>query len=435
MTANKPTSGAPVVRLRDLHPTLRLRLVIAFIERGLNTMVIPLMAIYLSATLGPGTAGLLILASVGFAVVAGLASGHLADVLGRRWTLLAGAVTMTVGFGGMALAAAPWWSAPLAVFAFYLLQAGAASFIQPVHEALIMDVTVPAERNVVYTINYWSFNIALATGALLGGFLYERHMVGLLVGASALALGATLLTYRFLQETAPPRERDRTPRPPSGTIREIVDGYAVAFKDRRFMVLFLAMTFILGLELQRTSGYVAVRIAEDVPTQSLLPAGLLPGLPEFSGIQLLAILQALNTAGVVLLALVSERLLWRFDNHRRILIGVVLFTAACTVLATSNVAVILLLAVFVLTVGELMHIPVMQTVLADVVPEGSRTRYMAVFQLTVRGGMVISSLSLSIGAFLSPWSLAAIYVMLGLGAAMLYHSLTRHSGPARVARG
>lgn len=433
MTVNKAAGGAPVVRLRDLHPTLRLRLVIAFIERGLNTMVIPLMAIYLSATLGAGTAGLLILASVGFSIVAGLASGHLADVLGRRWTLLAGAVTMTVGFGGMALAAAPWWSAPLAVFAFFLLQSGAASFIQPVHEALIMDVTVPAERTVVYTINYWSFNIALAAGALLGGFLYESHMVGLLVGASALALGATLLTYRFLQETAPPQARDRALRPPSGALREIVDGYAVAFKDRRFMVLFLAMTFILGLELQRTSGYVAVRIAEDVPTQSLLPSGLLPGLPEFSGIQLLAILQALNTAGVVLLALVSERLLRRFDNHRRIIIGVVLFTAACVVLATSNVAVVLLVAMFVLTVGELMHIPAMQTVLADVVPEGSRTRYMAVFQLTVRGGMVISSMSLSIGVLLAPWSMAVVYVMLGLGAAVLYHSLTRRSSPARVA--
>jgi len=419
MTSRSDSGGAPVVRLRDLHPTLRLRLVIAFVERALNTMVIPLMAIYLAAHFGSGPAGLLILGSVGVAVIASLSSGHFADVVGRRRTLLVGALAMAVGFTGMAVAAAPWWSSPLTVFVFYLLQAAAAAFIQPVHDAVIIDVTVPEERKAVYTINYWSFNIALATGALLGGFLYNHHFMGLLVGASVCALGASLLTYLFLEETAPPLPRALDA---AGTVaKEVVRGYAVAVKDRRFMMLLIAMTLILGLEMQRTSGYVAVRIAQDVPTQSLLPFDI--GVPNVTGIQLLGILQASNTVCVVLLALVSERLMRRFDDRKRILIGVALFTVACVILATSDVASILLIAMLVLTLGELMHIPVMQTVLAGVVPERSRTRYMAVFNLNVRGGMVIASLSLSAGTLLSPWGMAGLYVVLGLCAAMLYCSL------------
>src|SRR5262249_53003796 len=165
------TYPAPTVRLRDLHPTLRLRLGTAFIERTMATMAVPVMAVYLSAAVGAGTAGLLIVVSVAVAAAAGLSSGHFADVLGRRRALLVGAVAMTAGFGGMAIAASPLWSSPIAVFLFYTLQAAAASFIQPVHEAIIIDVTVPAQRKVVYTINYWSFNIAWGAGALLAVFL------------------------------------------------------------------------------------------------------------------------------------------------------------------------------------------------------------------------------------------------------------------------
>jgi len=392
-------------------------------------MVIPLMAIYLSASLGPGTAGLLILASVGIAMVANLASGHLADVLGRRRTLIIGAVAMTIGFSGMALAAAPWYSSPWAVFAFYAIQAAAASFIQPVHEAVIIDVTIPENRNVVYTINFWSLNMALAAGALLGGFLYENHIVELFVGASTLALCATLLTIRFLPETAPPREHTNPPDSPRWAPRAIAQGYAIAFKDRRFLALCLAMTLILGLEAQRTTGYVAVRIAEQVPDQPILP--FLGWLPELSGVQLLATLQALNTLSVVLLALVSERLLRRLNNHARVLIGVALFTVGCAVLATSNVAAILMVAILTLTVGELMHIPVMQSVLAGAVPEESRTKYMAVFQLTIRGGMIVASVSLTLGEVFSPFGMAGLYVSLGLVAAILYHSLTSSTGPVR----
>lgn len=421
-----------VARLRDLHPTLRFRLAIAFVERALNTMLIPLMAIYLSATVGSSTAGLLILVSVCVAVVAGLASGHIADLLGRRQALLGGSATMAVGFVGMAIAAAPWWSSPWIVFGFYLLQAAATSFIQPVHDAVIIDVTVPEERKVVYTINYWSFNIALATGALLGGFLYEEHFVGLLIGGSVCAIGATALTYRFLEETAPPVHSAGIRPSGIGPARQVFSGYTVAFRDRRFMALLIAMTLILGLEMQRTSGFVAVRVAQDVPTQGLVPFGTWSA--EVSGVQLLGVLQASNTVCVAVLALISGRLLRKANDRKSVLVGVTLFTGACVVLATSDVASVLLLAMLVLTLGELLHIPVMQSVLADVVPDHLRTRYMAVFNLNVRGGMVIASLSLSAAGLLSPASMGGIFIVIGLGAAFLYRSLlpgSRHRGRHR----
>jgi DHA1 family multidrug resistance protein B-like MFS transporter len=423
---------APAGAAPGLHPVLRLRLAIAFIERTLTAMVIPVLAVYLAGTLGPGPAGLLIVASVVVAAAVGLSSGHFADTLGRRRALLVGSVAMTVAFGGMAVAASPLWSSPLAVFGCYLLQAAAGSFIQPVHDAVIIDVTVPEQRKVVYTINYWSFNLALAAGALLAGFLYGGHLVGLFAGAALCSLGATLLTYRFLGETAPPRAEvaaGAVARGPAGMVGGVVRGYLMPLRDRRFMALFAAMTLVLGLEMQRTSGYIAVRVAQEVPEQSLLPVW--GWLPHVTGIQLVGVLQAVNTVGVALLALVSERVLRRLDDRRRIVGGVGLFTAACAVLATNNTAWLLLVSVLVLTVGELLHIPVMQTVLADVIPERARAKYLAVFNLNVRGGMAIASLSLTAGAVLPAGGIAAAYGLLGLGAILLYRSLL--AGPALAA--
>jgi DHA1 family multidrug resistance protein B-like MFS transporter len=417
---------APTVRLRDLHPTLRLRIGLAFFERALNTMAIPLMAIYLSQQLGARAAGLLIIVSVVVAVLAGLCSGHVADLFGRRRALLLGSAAMAIGFGGMAAAAGPWWSSPLTVFAFYVLQVAAASFIQPVHDTVIIDVTAPEQRKAAFTINYWSFNIAMAGGALLCGFLYRDHFVDLLIGAAACGAVATLITYRFLGETAPQASGSDAAGDRAG-IRSILAGYALPLRNRRFMVLMLAMTLVLGLEMQRTSGFVALRLAEDVPTQGLLPFGIGPSV---TGIQLLGILQAVNTVGVAVLALFSHRVLRRLDDRRSVVIGLALFTAGCAALAVGDLAVVLLVAMLVITVGELMHIPAMQTVLASVVPDNARSRYMAVFNLNMRGGMVIASLSLSAGTLLSNAGMACLYVGLGAGAVLLYRSLWSTPAPS-----
>jgi len=423
------TSGhdghAPAVRIRDLHPTLRLRLGLAFFERTLTTMAIPLMAIYLSQQLGVQVAGLLIIGTVVVAIVAGLASGHVADHYGRRRALLIGSTVMTIGFGGMALAAAPWWGSPLTVFAFYLLQVAAASFIAPVHETVIIDVTTPEQRKAAFTISYWSFNIAMAAGALLGGFLYSGYFDDLLIGAAACGLVATLITWRYLAETAPEASgSDATAVAGAaggrGAVRDMLAGYLAPLSDRRFMVLFLAMTLVLGLEMQRTTGFVAIRLAENVPTQGLLPFGI---GPPVTGIQLLGILQAVNTIGVAILALFSQRFLRRLDDRSSVVIGLALFTAGCAALAVGDLAAALLVAMLVITVGELMHIPAMQAMLASVIPDNARSRYMAVFHLNARGGMIIASLSLSVGTLVSPAGMAVLYVALGAGAVLLYRSL------------
>src|SRR5262249_31537400 len=101
-----PRSEITVPRLRDLHPSLRLRIAVGFAERFLNTMVVPLTTVFLARHAGTATVGLLLLATVAVSIVSMLAAGYLAERYGRRRVLVISAALMCAGFTVMAAGAA-----------------------------------------------------------------------------------------------------------------------------------------------------------------------------------------------------------------------------------------------------------------------------------------------------------------------------------------
>lgn len=423
--AGRPAPGSEIAvpRLRDLHPSLRLRIAVGFAERFLNTMVVPLTTVFLARHAGPATAGLLLLASVLLSIVAGLAAGYLAERYGRRRALVASAGLMCAGFTVMAAGAvgAGAWAVPV-TYAGYLAQAAAGAFIRPVHDAVMLDVTRPQERRIVYAFNYWSVNFALGAGALTGSFLYAGHFAALLAGSAVILAAATAATYRFFTETARPQARDGGP----GWRALLSRSYLAPLRDRSFMRVTVAMTVILGLEMQRTSGFIAVHIADQRP-QVLISAGS-THLPV-SGVELLGIVQAANTIAIVIAGLAVERMLRGMSDAWRVNLGACLFAVSCVVLATSGMAWVLIAAVGVLTLGELMHIPVMQSVLARTVPDDARAGYMAVFNLNVQGGGMIAALSLTAAPLLGTTGIVMWYVLLGAAACYLYAPLVHCPAP------
>src|SRR5215211_7450899 len=154
------------MRLAELHPNVRLRIAVGFVERTLNTIITPLMAIYLASEVGTARAGLLIGVAVVLAVLASLVGGPVADGRGRRMPLLVGTAGMAIAFLGMAVASSSWWHSAVAVFVFYVLNNTLSNFALPANEAMVIDVTSSEHRKAVYTLQYWAVNASLAAGAL-----------------------------------------------------------------------------------------------------------------------------------------------------------------------------------------------------------------------------------------------------------------------------
>jgi MFS transporter, DHA1 family, multidrug resistance protein B len=404
--------------LRALHPTLQVRMALFFVERFLDTMIAPLVTLYLVQRLGPGLTGLLMLIAVGVAFASGVVTGHLSDRHGRRAALLVSSALTAVALLGMAAAAAPWWRSVTVVYLCYVVFVAMAGSIRPVHDAIVIDLAPPESRRAVFALNYWSTNAALGVGVLLGGFLYTRHFDALLTGSAVLAALAAVATLILVRESAPERTRE-TP----GGYRELLRGYRRPLRDPAFLRLLIAFTLVLGVELQLWSGFAAVHIADTLPRQALLPFSQVHF--EVNGVELLGILRAENTALVIVLAIVVERLARHASATRRILLGLALFGAGYAALVLTGRPYLLLVAIAAATVGELLHVPMMQALLAQLVPEQFRTRYMALFHLNLRGAMAIAALSLTVGGVLPAPAFALVYLGLVGGAVLLYRSVLR----------
>lgn len=393
---------------------LRLRLAIGFVERFVGSMITPLMIIYLAEQVGPAEAGALLVGVVAVGVAASLAAGHLADRSGRRVVLVAGGAGMGAALLGMAAAHA--CGRPLAVYACYLLQVAAMTSIQPAHEAMIIDVTTPETRRPVYSFNYWSNNLALSAGALVGGFFYRHHLTALLLCYAAAILATAAVSCRFLVESRPP-EPEAAGGPPRGLRQVVAERYRGVLGDRRFLLLLLVMVAIMGLEFQKT-GYIGAKVSATIPAHSLSVPLLGHSL---GGVELVGALRAESTFLVVALALTAQPLLRRFSNGRSVYTGTVLFTAGYVLLAVVSGsggspgarAGLLVAATAVATCGEIMHAPAVQSVMAEIVPAHARSRYMAVFGLNPKGGQLIGAGCLSLGAVLSSTGMGVLYAALG----------------------
>jgi DHA1 family multidrug resistance protein B-like MFS transporter len=143
---------------------------------------------------------------------------------------------------------------------------------------------------------------------------------------------------------------------------------------------------------------------------------------------MLGVLRTLNTVLVVVLALVVGRLLRRLRETVRMYAGIGLFIAGFMGMAVTGNAWGLIALSFTYTIGELMHVPVRQALMADLVHPEHRSKYMALYGLRTRAAGLTASLSVIVGSVVPPAGMALLFGVLGTGAALLLRT------PVRVRR-
>ncbi|WP_370967426.1 MFS transporter [Amycolatopsis sp. cg9] len=403
-----------------LHRNVRLRIGLAFVHKLIDAMILTFIAIYLAAHVGVAVAGALILVFAAFAVVGMLAGGHLSERWGRRPVLIAGDLVGTAFLALMAVAYYSGWGALAVYFSYAVVKLGT-NLALPANDATIIDVTPPADRKFVYTVNYWVINVALGAGALLGAFLYSAHFGAVILGGAVGMAFALVTTVALVAETKPD-----TPRPPAKLtgLAQFAEGYKVVLADSTFRRLIIAATLILTLEGQLSTA-IGIRLSTDFPVQEVFPFGAV------TGVQMLGVLKAVNTVLVVVFALVVNTLLRRLPDRARLYAGIALYAGGFAVLAVTDDAWLLLAAVVVLTVGELMNLPVQQALLAELAPEEGRPRYLAAYYLHIRFGQIVNSVLVSLSAVLATQGMAAIYLLFGVVVILQYRViLARRETPA-----
>ncbi|MEU9050261.1 MFS transporter [Streptomyces sp. NPDC048384] len=396
------------------HPLIRVRLAVSFVDRFLNFMLTPLMAILLATSYGTATAGLMLLVVVAATIVCTFVGGHVSDARGRRPTLLLAEGGVVVAYAGMFLANSPWWHSPALTFGCFLLNSCMGGLGFPASDAVLTDIATPGTRAALYTVNYWLMNAAFALGAAVGGFFYGAHFDTLLLVGLLLSAAVWTVTFTKLSETRP------AGTPPSAAagkgIGKAVRGYARAATDRVFLRLVLAAILITSVGQQLTY-YLGIRLAADFEPQTLLH--LDSWRVRLDGVGMLGLLRALNTVLVVALALVIGRLLRRLPETARMYTGIAMYITGFMGLAVTGDAWCLIALSVVYTVGELMHVPVRQALMADLVDPDHRSKYMALYGLRTRAAGLAASLSVIIGSVVPPVGMALLFGVFGIASALL----------------
>lgn len=328
-----------------------------FIDRLGGHMLYPFFALYLTARFGVGmtTVGLLFATWSVVAVVGGGIGGALADRWGRKGMMIFGLVAS----GTTSLLLAVVDSIEL-FFVVALIVGVVAETGWPAQEAMVADMLPEEKRADGYGIIRVVFNLSVVIAPVLGGLLAARSYQLLFVADALTSAVAALLVFFMIPETKPQSE----PGKPRESILSTFRGYAVPLRDRIFVLTIIgsALMALVYVHLNGTLG-VYLRDVHEVPPQGY------------------GYLLSLNALMVVVMQFWITRRISRRPEFLMLALGAVLtglgFGLYGFVSAFGGFA----LAMAILTLGEMVWVPVGQALVARLAPEDMRGRYMAVFSL------------------------------------------------------
>lgn len=411
--------------LRDyisLPRTVHLLCLGTFVNRA-GTFVIPLMTLYMRDTLGVDDAfAALGLGVFGLGSLCGsLAGGHLADRIGRRWVMV-GAL-----FGSAAaLVLMSQLTSPAAFLGGVFVFAAIGETYRPAASAMIADVTAPAQRGPAFALMYVAINLGFAIGPAVGGIIAEHSFYWLFMGDAATCAAYGMIVLVGVRESLQRRrgapvlgaaagEAGRSETTEGGGaagVEQAEPGFISALAHMLHDTTFLALcgaAFLIGVAFMQAMSTFPLYLTSE----------------GFSMSQYGRII-ALNGLLIVIgqLPLTS----WMKGKRRsRLLVAAALLTAlgfGLKAVAFSEAT--FMLTVTIWTLGEMLHVPLLPPLVAELAPESLRGRYMGVFGVCFSGanmiGAPLGGVVLDQAGAFTLWIGCAV---LGLVATLLYVAVGR----------
>jgi DHA1 family multidrug resistance protein B-like MFS transporter len=404
------------MRFRDFHPNIKIRIIESLISGSIGGMIYPFMAIYLADRVGETLTGILLIVNIFVGFIVGFYGGYYADLMGRKKIMAYAESLRFAGILVMAIANSPLVSsdtlAAYITIGMMMVNSICWGLAGPASQAMLIDVSTPENRKFMYGITYWTSNLSIAIGGLLGGFLFKNYLFELFLGLTGASLLSAILVIFFIKETYTPVKREKKVKP--NVVKEMFSNYKTVFKDSIFIKFTLGYLLILSLEFHLTN-YISVKLSKHMPAQDLFQF-------HIDGVQMLGILRTENTVLVVLLAVFISKLINRYKDRNVLYLGLVTYSIGYLVISYSNSVWLLLSVMILATIGELMYVPVKQAYMAEIPPEDSRSAYMAVSGMIYNGAMVIAASSITLGHYLSPLSMTTIFAVCAIIGFLLFKS-------------
>jgi MFS transporter, DHA1 family, multidrug resistance protein B len=399
------------MRFRDFHINIKIRIIETFLSRLVGGMVFPFMAIYLASHFSAKMAGIMLMVNVLIGAVVNFFGGFYSDIFGRKKLMASAEVLRFSAFATMAFANSPWFELPLLTFFMMTVNSICWGLAGPANQAMLIDVSTPEQRKLMYSITYWATNLSIALGSIAGGFLFKTHLFELFSATALVALLVAILVVFFIKESYTPTHETK----PSFNPKGIFKSYGKVLHDRLFVMYVLAGLLIFTLELSLTN-FIAIRLTSEMPLQEFFKWNI-------DGVNMVGFLRTENTILVVLTSLFAARMITKFKDGTVLVVGSAMYVIGYAAISYFNNIWVLFAFMLLTTLGEVIKVPVQHSYLASIPPSESRSTYMAINGLTFNGAMLVSSLFVTLSAFLPSVWMSVFILAVGMAGVFIYATI------------
>jgi len=349
--------------IRQFNKTIWLIILATFASRFVLFMVWPFLAIILHQKFGLNEfeIGMFLAGSTAVGVFFGFYVGFLSDVIGRRKIILAGLALNIVAMLVMGTADHLYL-----LFAGTVVQSFARGMVESPGRALMTDMVTDREtKDMALHMRYFFLNVGAATGPLLGTFAGatgQQSTFLVVAGLYVIYLMCAAVIFRIER----PLKRTN-----SGGAPRFSEALRVLRKDKAFM-LFVAATLISHIAYgQIDAGLVQYLRQENVVELAKLYATLI----------------FVNGSTIIIFQFAFLKLLENMRPLNRAMMGVALFALGFVgfAFAPTEPTYWLLLAMFILSIGETILFPTLNIIIDRMAPEHLKGSYIGAASLAAMG--------------------------------------------------
>ncbi len=331
---------------------------VSFIDHVGGTMLFPFFALYITEKFNVGMteAGIVL----GIFSIAGLfgqmIGGALTDKFGRRKLIIFGLVfsalsTLTLGFINNFSALIP-----LAIGIGLL-----SDIAGPAHGAMIADILPEHQRQEGFGILRVIGNLAWIIGPTIGGFVAGKSFLALFITDAIISCVVAFLFYLLIPETMPESQPGTKPESILATFK----GYSQVLRNSAFMA-FMAAGMLMGLVYQQMYNSLSVYLRDN---HGIDPTGY-------------GFLLTSSAIVVILFQFSMTRWIKKKPAFKMMALGTLFYMVGFSMFGFVGSYWLFVMAIAVITIGEMIVVPTSQTLAVNFAPEDMRGRYMGVFGFT-----------------------------------------------------
>ncbi len=399
--------GKPIRRAREVYAEYPRQFWVvvgaSFIDHIGGALLFPFFALYVTLHFDVGMTEVGILFAI-FSVsefFGSMMGGALTDHIGRKSVIIMGLIVSALTSVGMGLVNR--------IELFYLMAVVTGVFADmagPARQAMLTDLLPERKRADGFGMMRVAMNLSVAVGPAIGGFIAARSYLLLFVTDAITSIVTAVVFYRLVAETRP---ESRLEEEPQASLGDSFRGYVDVLRDRAF-IIFMMMSMLVTVVYVQMYGALPVflRDVHNVPASGF------------------GLIMSLNATMVVLFQFAITRRMSDASPMLMMALGALFYAVGFAMYGFVGRYGMFMLAMAIITIGEMVVTPVAQALVAKFSPEDMRGRYMAVFGISwlIPGGLgpLLAGMIMDNGDPRWVWYAAGI---LGLVAAAGFVSLNR----------